>query len=84
MKLQYLGTAAAEGIPAAFCTCPVCKHARQEKGREIRSRSQMLLDGELLIGKWIRTSSGDKMQNQRTWLPCGLIKRKPLHLYWMW
>lgn len=49
MKLQYLGTAAAEGIPAAFCTCPVCKHARQEKGREIRSRSQMLLDGELLI-----------------------------------
>lgn len=49
MKLKYLGTAAAEGIPAAFCTCPVCKHARQEKGREIRSRSQMLLDGELLI-----------------------------------
>lgn len=49
MKLQYLGTAAAEGIPAAFCTCPVCTHARREGGREIRSRSQMLLDGALLI-----------------------------------
>lgn len=49
MKLQYLGTAAAEGIPAAFCTCPVCRHARMHGGREIRSRSQMLIDGELLI-----------------------------------
>lgn len=49
MKLQYLGTAAAEGIPAAFCTCPVCRHARQKRGREIRSRSQSLLDGTLLI-----------------------------------
>lgn len=49
MKLQYFGTAAAEGIPAIFCTCPVCKHARRYQGREIRSRSQMLVDGELLI-----------------------------------
>lgn len=49
MKLQYLGTAAAEGIPAVFCTCPVCEYARKHKGHEIRSRSQMLIDGELLI-----------------------------------
>ena len=49
MKLLYLGTAAAEGIPAAFCSCPVCTNARRQKGRELRSRSQVLLDGELLI-----------------------------------
>ncbi len=30
MKLQYLGTAAAEGIPALFCNCPVCTAARRD------------------------------------------------------
>lgn len=49
MKILYLGTAAAEGIPAAFCSCPVCTNARRQKGRELRSRSQVLLDGELLL-----------------------------------
>ena len=24
MQLTYLGTAAAEGLPAVFCNCPVC------------------------------------------------------------
>ena len=54
MKLLYLGTAAAEGIPAAFCSCPVCTNARRQKGRELRSRSQVLLDGELLTFHRIR------------------------------
>lgn len=49
MKMQYLGTAAAEGIPAVFCTCSVCRHARCHKGKELRSRSQVLIDDELLI-----------------------------------
>lgn len=49
MKLKYLGTAAAEGIPAAFCSCPLCENARQHRGREIRSRSQMIIDDELMI-----------------------------------
>lgn len=49
MKLTYLGTAAAEGIPATFCTCSVCKFARRHKGRELRSRLQMLINDELLI-----------------------------------
>ena len=39
MKLQILGTAAAEGIPALFCTCEYCKKARQIRGKEIRTRS---------------------------------------------
>ena len=49
MKLKYLGTAAAEGIPGVFCTCPVCTHARENKGKNIRTRSQALLDGKILF-----------------------------------
>lgn len=49
MKIKYLGTAAAEGIPALFCQCETCRSARKKKGKEIRTRSQALIDGELLI-----------------------------------
>lgn len=49
MKITYLGTAAAEGIPALFCKCEYCKGVRERKGKEIRSRSQILIDGELSI-----------------------------------
>lgn len=49
MKLTYLGTAAAEGIPALFCSCETCRNARLRKGREIRTRAQALIDDVLLI-----------------------------------
>jgi len=49
MHLKYFGTAAAEGIPALFCTCPVCATARGRGGKELRTRSQALVDGRLLI-----------------------------------
>lgn len=49
MKIKYLGTAAAEGIPAIFCQCETCKKARINKGRDIRTRSQALIDDEVLI-----------------------------------
>lgn len=49
MKLRYLGTAAAEGIPAVFCNCANCKKAAAEGGRAIRTRSQAFIDGKLLI-----------------------------------
>ncbi len=49
MKIKYLGTAAAEGIPALFCECEICKAARLTKGKNIRSRSQVLLNDDLLI-----------------------------------
>ena len=49
MKLKYLGTAAAEAVPALFCECDVCKKAREMGGRHIRSRSQALIDDTLLI-----------------------------------
>ncbi len=49
MKIQYWGTAAAEGIPGIFCGCAVCQEARQKGGRYIRKRSQVLLDDCLLV-----------------------------------
>ena len=49
MKIKYLGTAAAEGIPGIFCDCAVCKQAREKGGRFIRTRSQALVDDALLI-----------------------------------
>lgn len=54
MKIQYLGTGAAEGVPALFCNCEYCKALREkikrgEGGKEVRSRAQILLDGELSI-----------------------------------
>ncbi|MBQ8850536.1 MAG: PhnP protein [Clostridia bacterium] len=49
MKLHYLGTAAAEGIPSLFCQCDACENARKKGGKEIRTRSQALIDDCLLI-----------------------------------
>lgn len=49
MIVKYLGTGAAEGIPAVFCHCEICKYAREHKGRNIRTRSQALIDGKILI-----------------------------------
>ena len=49
MHLKYFGTAAAEGIPGMFCTCPVCRESKRLGGRNIRTRSQALVNGRLLI-----------------------------------
>ena len=49
LKIRYLGTAAAEGVPGVFCQCALCQHARRAGGRDIRTRSQALVDERLLI-----------------------------------
>lgn len=49
MKIQFLGTAAAEGIPGLFCQCNVCRLARERGDREIRSRSQAIVNDSLMI-----------------------------------
>ncbi len=49
MKIKYLGTAAYEGVPAMFCQCDVCKRARALGGKNIRSRSQALVNDEILL-----------------------------------
>lgn len=49
MKITFLGTAAAEGIPAPFCNCATCSHARNVKGVNIRKRASILINDDLLI-----------------------------------
>ena len=49
MKLQYLGTAAYEGFPALGCQCDTCLRARKAGGKNLRSRTQALINEELLL-----------------------------------
>lgn len=49
MRIQYLGTAAEERIPAMFCACETCKRAMQAGGRNIMTRAQALINDDLLI-----------------------------------
>lgn len=49
MKVQYLGTAAAEGWPGMFCHCKNCEEARRRGGRDIRTRCQTLIDDVLFL-----------------------------------
>src|SRR6266700_534546 len=49
MKITFLGTAAAEGYPNAFCRCENCERARALGGPSLRKRSAALLNDDLLI-----------------------------------
>jgi len=49
MKLTYLGTAAAEGWPALFCRCEYCMKAMKAGGRNLRTRSQAMVNDDLLL-----------------------------------
>lgn len=49
MHLTFLGTAAAEGYPGIFCTCANCQEARQLGGKNLRLRSALLVNADLLI-----------------------------------
>ncbi|MBO4989424.1 MAG: hypothetical protein J6D37_03725 [Clostridia bacterium] len=49
MKIQILGSGGGEGYPALFCGCKHCNAARKAGGKSLRSLSQTLIDGKLLI-----------------------------------
>lgn len=49
MRIQLLGTAAAEGWPAVYCDCDACTEARRRGGPNIRTRSGALIDDDLKI-----------------------------------
>lgn len=49
MKLQFLGTGAAEGAPALFCQCDVCNELRGRGEREYHTRAQFIIDERLGI-----------------------------------
>lgn len=49
MKFKFLGTGAAEGFPAMYCGCAYCEAARKSGGKDLRTRSQAMIDEDLLI-----------------------------------
>ena len=49
MRLLFLGTAAAEGIPAMWCECDVCKKAKSVGNKELRRRCSYLIDDDTII-----------------------------------
>jgi len=49
MRILFLGTAAAEGFPGIFCNCKNCQAARAAGGRNLRFRSALLINADLLI-----------------------------------
>ncbi len=49
MKVTFLGTAAAEGYPALWCRCERCIVARERGSEDLRLRSSILINDDLLI-----------------------------------
>ena len=49
MKIIVLGTSAATSMPLVFCNCIVCKQSRKLGGKNIRKRSSIVINDELLI-----------------------------------
>ncbi len=49
MKLQILGSAAGGRVPNPFCRCAVCEQARKLGGKNIRTQTQVRIDGRLLV-----------------------------------
>jgi len=49
MRLLFLGTAAGEGYPSIFCECGNCREARALGGRNLRLRSALLVNDDLLL-----------------------------------
>ena len=49
MKILFLGTGAAEGVPAAYCRCDACEGVRERGGVEIKSRSSLRINSRYQI-----------------------------------
>lgn len=49
MRITFLGTAAANAFPEAFCRCANCEQARLLGGPSLRKRSALLVNDDLLI-----------------------------------
>lgn len=49
VKIKVLGTAAATSFPLGFCKCNICENARNNGGKDLRKRSSIVINNELLI-----------------------------------
>ncbi len=43
MKIEILGSAASEGMPALFCECPICREAAARGGKNVRTRTSLMI-----------------------------------------
>ncbi len=59
MNVTFLGTAASPSMPIPFCVCKVCSEARRIGGKNLRRRSSLVINDDLLvdIGPDIATAS---------------------------
>ena len=49
MNVKFIGTAAFEGFPGLFCSCPSCLKAFELGGKNLRTRSGAIINGNLLL-----------------------------------
>jgi phosphoribosyl 1,2-cyclic phosphate phosphodiesterase len=49
MEITFLGTAAATSYPLAFCKCGYCTMARKRAGKDLRKRSSIIINNDLMI-----------------------------------
>lgn len=49
MRIEFLGTAAAEAFPDPFCDCPYCEACRVAAGKSLRLRASVLVNDDLII-----------------------------------
>ena len=59
MQVTFLGTGAAPSMPSPFCACYVCTNARRVGGKNLRRRSSIIINDDLLvdIGPDVATAS---------------------------
>ena len=44
MRIKYYGTGDGYGIPEPFCSCRLCQYARENRGKDLRTRSLAVID----------------------------------------
>ena len=49
MNINFIGTAAFEGFPGLFCSCKACALAMSLKGKNLRTRSGVIINENLLV-----------------------------------
>src|SRR6266403_4487082 len=82
MTITFLGTAATNAFPEAFCKCRNCAKARTLGGPSLRKRSAALINNDLLIDLaptlWRRRTCTVAL-----WIRCG-IACKPIRTLTIW
>ncbi len=62
-NITFLGTAAANAFPEAFCKCKNCQAARKLGGKSLRKRSSALINDDLLLDLGPDIMASSQMHN---------------------